>query len=180
MQEEVESGDGSNEFAYDIVYIDADETPELVIAANGNWVSLYTYADGQLYELMDRWTYGVAGNHGYDFVERGNLISNYNTDYAGGISYYSVYKMTIDHKLEWISTNITYNCFEDKNGNEVFDEDEADTFGTGNYSYSTYEENEGIQETDILPGIESNESKTLFGRKRIDEIIQELDALDLE
>lgn len=64
--------------------------------------------------------------------------------------------------------------------NEVFDEDEADTFGTGNYSYSTYEENEGIQETDILPGIESNESKTLFGRKRIDEIIQELDALDLE
>ncbi len=77
----------SFEQGYDLVYFDSDAIPELVAGAAGYYTSLYTYSNGYVYTLMDRWAYGAMGNAGYEFSSRKNSLRNYNTDYAGAILY---------------------------------------------------------------------------------------------
>ena len=44
-------------------------------------VSMYTYANGRIYTLMDGFGYGVGGNGGYDYIPGGNTLRGFNNDY---------------------------------------------------------------------------------------------------
>lgn len=71
------------ELTYDLIYVNEDDIPELVADMTGYFVSLFTYADGQLHTVMDTWGYGAMGNAGYEYVPYGNVIYIRNADYAG-------------------------------------------------------------------------------------------------
>lgn len=120
-------------YQYNLIYFDEDEVPELVVDLPGR-VSLYTYADGQLYRLMDRWGYGMLGNNGYQYLPRGNRMFNRDSDYAGAIYSDTIIRMNSDHRLEEVVEIFTVN-FDDKNGDGYPEEDEVQTLGEVSTSY---------------------------------------------
>ncbi len=120
-------------YQYNLIYFDEDEVPELVVDLPGR-VSLYTYADGQLYRLMDRWGYGMLGNNGYQYLPRGNRMFNRDSDYAGAIYSDTIIRMNSDHRLEEVVEIFTVN-FDDKNGDGYPEEDEIQTLGKVSTSY---------------------------------------------
>lgn len=119
---------------YDLIYFDEDDTPELTAGVNGYYISMYTYADGTVYQLMGQWGYGAMGNSGYDYVPRGNSLRNYNTDYAGLILHTAYMRIGAQHSMETVVQIETYN-FDDANGNGYPDEDEKDSVGKYGASY---------------------------------------------
>ena len=123
-------GDGVK---FSLVYIDGDDVPELAAGNDGYWVSLFTYADGKVYTVMDHAPYGAMGNAGYDYLPGHNCIHNSNADFAGMIRYETYMKINENHELETFRV-IQANYFDDKNGNRDVDEDEMDTYtGDGRF-----------------------------------------------
>ena len=123
-------GDGVK---FSLVYIDGDDVPELAAGNDGYWVSLFTYADGKVYTVMDHAPYGAMGNAGYDYLPGHNCIHNSNADFAGMIRYETYMKINENHELETFRV-IQADYFDDKNGNRDVDEDEMDTYtGDGRF-----------------------------------------------
>lgn len=88
-----------NNLSYCLYDIDKDGTPELIIHGFSYWISLYTYADNQVYELMDKWSYGINNNMGYCFHPEKNSIY-YNVGEYAGLIYHNIYlTITPEHKL---------------------------------------------------------------------------------
>lgn len=119
----INSAEDSDTLKYGLIYFDEDDIPELVLGNEGYWVSMYKYANGEIYTLMDHWGYGAMGNSGYAYVPKMNSVRNYNTDYAGLIRYTGYASNTDNSELEF-STIIEAYHFDDKNGNDIPDEDE--------------------------------------------------------
>lgn len=128
---EAESG---GEDAYGLIHFDDDDVPELAAGASGYHASLYTYGDGTVYTLMDRWPYGVMGNAGYEYVPRKNSLRNRNSDFAGAILYTSYLTMNGKHSLETVVQIETYQ-FDDANQNGIPDEDELASLGRYSANY---------------------------------------------
>ena len=113
------------DFSCDLIDLDGDETPELVIGAEGEWVSMYTCDGTALYTLMDCWSYGAGGNQGYDYLPGENWIRNYNTDFAGLVLYEWYGTETESHEIVPYDTEILQiRRFRDLNENGVPDENE--------------------------------------------------------
>ncbi|GEM_PF-6833233 len=88
------------DIVYNVIYLNNDDIPELVIGLNGFRVSIFTYDDGKVYTVMDKWGYGAGGNSGYFYVKGHNVIRNYDAESAGAIVYFSFFKMNEVYELE--------------------------------------------------------------------------------
>lgn len=120
----VETEAEGTELKYDLVYLDEDGVPELVMGHPGYFVSVYQYAEGTLY-CLGEWSYGVMGNHGYEYVPRGNVICNYNADLAGAIMYVWYGRLGASREIEsYYDEPLSMWLFRDENGNYQMDEDE--------------------------------------------------------
>ena len=113
-----------------VVDFDGDDVHELVVEVNSA-ITMYTYKDSKVYKLIDDWTYGVGGNHGYEYISGKGVISNYNTDYAGLIMYETYIWVKLEGEevvTEQRFLKQTY--FDDVNNNGVPDdgEDEGEDF----------------------------------------------------
>ncbi|MDE6088728.1 MAG: hypothetical protein K2G25_10130 [Oscillospiraceae bacterium] len=85
--------------SYCLYDVDKDGTPELIIHGFSYWISLYTYADNQVYELMDKWSFGINNNMGYCFHPEKNSIY-YNVGEYAGLIYHNIYlTITPEHTL---------------------------------------------------------------------------------
>lgn len=122
------------DMAYDLIYVDEDDIPELVACHQGYSVGLYTYWDGTIYTLMNDWGYGAMGNAGYAYVPRRNNVVNDNNDYAGAILYTTYMAVSNHQSLDVVACIETYN-FDDVNKNGYPDEDELDSMGVYGVSY---------------------------------------------
>ncbi|MBR1853290.1 MAG: hypothetical protein IJ794_09150 [Lachnospiraceae bacterium] len=116
--------DENQENNYGWIYFDEDDVPELVIGRTGYYVSLYTYRNGTVYTLMDHWAYGAAGNTGYEFLPKKNLLRNYNTDHAGLVLYTSY--MEMNDTPELVEKYYLKTAYEDENGEVLTPESDAD------------------------------------------------------
>lgn len=132
IQSHISALEDPGDITYDLIYFDEDDIPELVAGAVGT-VSLYTFKDGRLYPFMHRWTYGAAGNNGYEYSPEKNSLRNYNHDFAGLIEYTTYMSVDQQHALETVAQIVTYN-FDDANKNQMPDEEEMES--AGNYSVS--------------------------------------------
>lgn len=130
---------------FNLIYFDDDDIPELVVGADGYYISLYTYSNGEIYTLMDHWGYGAMGNSGYEYVPEKNSLRNYNSDYAGAIRYTTYMAISENHSMDTTTQIETFN-FDDVNGNGMPDEDESESIG--NYSKS-YIDGKEISDEDI-------------------------------
>lgn len=119
---------------YDLIYVDEDEIPELTSGKNGYYTSLYTYGNGTVYTLMDRWPYGAMGNAGYEYAPKKNSLRNDNTDYAGAILYTTYMEIGSSHTLDTVAEIKLVN-FDDVNGNGVPDEEEMGSVGSYGVCY---------------------------------------------
>ncbi len=120
--------------AYDLIYVDEDDIPELAACHRGYAVSLYSYWDGTVYTLMDDWGYGAMGNAGYAYSQRKNSVRNDNSDYAGAILY-TTYMAVSNHQTLDVMTCIETLNFDDVNQNGYPDEEEMDSMGMYSVSY---------------------------------------------
>lgn len=120
--------ESNHEIAYDLIYFDDDDIPELVADCPGYHVSLYTYSNGKRIPIIDRWGYGVGGRHGYEYCPRKGSVRNYDADYAGLILYTYYFELDDDY---WLAPVVSIKAinFDDANGNEILDEDEEETVG---------------------------------------------------
>lgn len=122
---QLESG---GERTYDLIYFNDDDIPELVVDTAGYFLSLYTYADGRVYPLIDQWGYGAMGNAGYTYSPRKNSMRNDNADFAGAIVYTTYMTMGKDYTLDEV-VQITSYYFDDVNGNGMPDDEEIASVG---------------------------------------------------
>ena len=121
------------DYMCDLIYFDDDEIPELIIGQSGYWVSMYTYKEGKVYELMDMWAYGAFGNVGYEYIPYQNVLRNYNSDYAGMRFYTSYSKISENHSLEEDSYSLIMS-YEDENGQVIIEYTE-ETYDENNWHY---------------------------------------------
>lgn len=126
--------ESTGEETYNLIYFDDDNIPELVAGVDGYYASLYTYHDGNIYTLMNRWSYGAGGNTGYEYSPRKNSMRNYNSDYAGAILYTTYLSVSERHTMDTVTQIKTYN-FDDVNGNGIPDKDEEESIGYYGISY---------------------------------------------
>ena len=131
--------DGGDEITYSLVYFDEDQIPELAADQKGYYISLYTYKDGTVSVLMDKWSYGAMGNAGYEYAPGKNSLRNYNTDYAGAILHTTYMSKTEKNTLETRARIDIYN-FDDVNGNGIPDENETGSMGLYSKIYVNGEE----------------------------------------
>lgn len=122
------------EKGYNLIYFDANDIPELVAGVNGYYTSLYTYNNGTVYTLMDRWPYGAMGNAGYEYSPGKNSLRNYNNDFAGAILYTTYMTVSSEYSMDIAAQIETYN-FDDVNKNKIPDENEAGSIGNYSVSY---------------------------------------------
>lgn len=100
-KEIMNEGNISNDYiAYNVINLDGDDVPELVIGLRGFQANIYTYHDGRVYTVMDKWGYGAGGNSGYFYLPGKNVIRNYDAESAGAMVYTSFYKMNDKYELE--------------------------------------------------------------------------------
>ena len=124
----------NEEQKYDLLYFDEDDIPELTVGVNGYYISMYTYDDGMLYQVMDQWGYGAMGNAGYEYSPKKNSLRNYNNDYAGAIVYTTYMTINAQHEMKGVVQIVSYN-FDDVNQNGMPDEDEMGSMGYYGISY---------------------------------------------
>ena len=172
--------------AYDLVYIDDDDIPELVVTNPGYYTALYTYADGKVvYCMKDEmvpddehgWAYGAGGNAGYEYSPRINTIRNYNNDYAGLIRYinYSKLDATTHQLVSVYDKELKMYFFEDKNNNGELDENEADAASEEATAY--YFGTEKLTEEEFNAKIVDEFFDDLAGKKSASEMNNALDSL---
>lgn len=108
---------------YDLIYIDSDDIPELVAGPTGYWLILYTWKDGEVYELID---YAPYGTHGriycfepyqgiieesvYDMITTGEESDSYTVFYTGYHTVTEDMEIMEQYELieEWRETGSTY------------------------------------------------------------------------
>ena len=98
--DKIEAEYPNNEIKYDLIYFNNDDIPDLVLGVQGYWVSVYIYEDGNIYNPIDEWSYGIGGAKYYDFLEKKGVVYNYGNSYAGAISYVTYYLLNSEHKFD--------------------------------------------------------------------------------
>ena len=117
--EELNAEDDDGDRTYDLLHIDEDDIPELVMNDYCT-ITVFTYHDGQLIEIIDGWSYGAMGNTGYYYAPYQNYMSNTNSDYAGMLYCTSTY--SLDGNYEWEPGNCGNIQFFETNPEEHLDE----------------------------------------------------------
>ncbi len=168
----INSTENSDTLSYDLIYLDEDDIPELVLGNLGCWVSMYTYADGEICTLMDQWGYGAMGNAGYEYVPKMNSVRNYNSDYAGLIVWTAYASNTDNSELEWSTVIGTY-YFDDKNENNMLDEGEQ--YSENAYKIFLCKEDGNVEITeDEALSYDVGEYEFVIPELTLDEIMSEL------
>lgn len=140
---------------YNLIYFDEDDIPELVAGLNGYYMSMYTYKDGTIYQLMDEWDYGISGNHGYEYAPKKNNLRNYQTGYAGAILYTTYATVNEEFSMVTIAEFKLVN-FDDVNGNGMLDANEEDSVGLYSVQYLNGKEITGEEKAEYDQGVYEN------------------------
>lgn len=153
---------------FSLVYFDDDDTPELACGETGYYVSLYTFKDGMVYTLMDRWGYGAGGNHGYEYLPGMSVIRNYNADNAGAVmneTYISIKVVGEVVQESYLYLKTTY--FDDVDGNGEPGSDEP----TGEQYIRYYLEDVEITEEEYRAKIVEGYYEELCGKYNGDDVL---------
>ncbi|MBQ6588353.1 MAG: hypothetical protein IJI01_06735 [Butyrivibrio sp.] len=124
------------DYAYGLVDGNGDAIPELIINGASS-VSLFTFENGHIHCLMQKWGWGAMGNYGYEYAPGKNVYLNENSDYAGAIRY-AYFMMPREGQEIVTSYYEKTNFFEDKDKDGVPSDEELDANKDMSYSESFY------------------------------------------
>lgn len=173
----------NEDLRYNLVYIDNDDIPELVVDRTGYELSVYKFSKGIAQPVIEEWGYGAFGNHGYDYAPKKNCIRNYNSDYAGAIMYTS-YASIHDNGEVVADYEVKTMNFKDLDGDgypsteELEASDESDWEGNSEYSCDISVLSDDETEADIKAKIDTFESTYeftgLYGEYSYEELVSKL------
>lgn len=161
--------------AYDLIYVDEDGIPELIVDDFGFWLSIYTYADGEIYTPMDQWSYGFLGILGYEYLPRQNVIREYDQDQAGAIL--NVYFARLNEAYELELIRYLLEGMMDEDGNYVYGDDPLD-WDVWRYFYEGKNISEEAYRRLEMQGPFENMKGRYSGAEMLEGIRQELDRLN--
>ena len=152
---------------YNLIDFDGKGSKELVIYLQSTGVSMYTYADGKVYTVMDGLGFGVGGITEFEYIPGSNLMRNYDFNFAGAICYENYYQINEKKRLDYLYDQVLFTTrFEDKNHNEMPDDDEPVDVNT---TYYYYGENELSKEDYASLQVEGD-YQPLVGEMTFDEL----------
>ena len=96
-----ENANSYGELKYNLIYLDDDYIPELVVDDPGYYLSVYSYSSGEVYTVIDGWEYGTWGRY-YEYQPyTGKVIENY-YEFQGEETVYhcDVYCMYNEHQMQ--------------------------------------------------------------------------------
>lgn len=117
---------------YNLIYLNNDDIPEFVVSMEGCFVSVYTFYEGKIYSLINQWTYGAGGNHGYEYLQKKGIIRNIDSDYAGLVMQYSYFEMSDAYDIS--VKYVLKETYEDEEGN-IAEYDSKSNEGIKKYYY---------------------------------------------
>lgn len=140
-----------NTIQYDLIYIDSDDIPELVIDVKGYQIYVYTYSNGKINELINS-PYGAGANTSYKYLTKNSIVCAVSKGDAGATWYNMYYKLSDKHMLENLyDGEIVMRLWDDKNNNGRFDSNEY-SGGTSHYYYNNKEITSEEYEKLEIPG----------------------------
>lgn len=152
------------QWTFGLEYIDGDDLPELV-ACYPATVSVYTCSDGKLYTVMEEFNYGFAGNNGYYFKPKENVIYNTNYEMAGIVVYETYCKINENKQLENYHDRPLYtSMWKDTNG-----DGNPDDYEIGDTVYYFYGNNE-ISKDEYEAYRFGEDYEVLYGEMTFDEL----------
>ena len=172
---------------YDLVFFDDNNVPEMVVTEEGYRTALYTYEPGKvIYAMRDEfdasgdelgWPFGAAGNQGYEFIPRANVLRNINSDQGGLIRYYAFYKLDDkEHNLvNHFDNALCEYHFDDLNKNGNIDEEEAELYTDNATAYFAGEKE--LTEDEAKAYVILGDYEPLEGTKTADEFRAILQSL---
>ncbi|WP_028234989.1 hypothetical protein [Pseudobutyrivibrio sp. MD2005] len=162
--------------SFSLIYLDEDDTPELVVDVVGYYTSVYSFKDGVANPIIENWGYGAGGVTGYDYSPRKGCVRAYNSDYAGLESETSYIFLHDTHmRADYTETTRLY---DDLNDNGYPDEnestDEALENAAGAVFYSADDKSLGEDEIkNKISEIESNyEFDTIYGEYQYSDFLE--------
>ena len=163
-----------DDIRYDLIYIDEDSIPELIIGVPGYFIEGYSYSDGEVYHIMDYWPYGAMGNHGYSYIPYQNVIENSNSDLAGALIWESIWMIGEDHTIvSRLDDDLNIRYFESE-PDEFYPEDYNNIEYTDDpyYYYGTTP----VSESEYLSYIPEGDYKWIEGVFDYDTIMEALET----
>ncbi len=156
------------EWTYGLVDVDGKDAPELV-ACYPATISLYTFADGKVYPVMEEQSYGITGHSEYMYLPGKNVIFTSDDEMAGAVVYETYCKIGEYHSLEnYHNKPLYYTTWKDANGDGVPDDNEIGSetyyfFGNDELTKEQFDEYRFGEGYDLL-----------YGEMSYDEIVAEL------
>lgn len=162
------------ECQYDLVYINDDEIPELVMGPLGYWTSLYTYDSGKIYTSMDEWAYG-AGSGCYYYLPEKNVIYRNSQEQVGLINYDEYWRVDDNYEVcPYYEETLSIWSFRDQNNDGQLDNENEAVGEEGTYYYyGTTELTKEQYEEYVIGG----DYQELIGTKNAADILEELELL---
>lgn len=152
---------------YNLIDFDGKGSKELVIYLQSAGVSMYTYADGNVYTVMDGLGFGVGGITEFEYIPGSNLMRNYDFNFSGAICYENYYQINEKKRLDYLYDQVLFTTrFDDKNHNEMPDDDEPID---ANATYYYYGENE-LSKEDYASMQIGGDYQPLVGEMTFDEL----------
>ena len=155
------------DYSYNLIYIDEDDVPELVVDNYGYYLYLYTYKDGHVVPFGDEFGYGAGGVADYEYSPKKNCIRYWNNDYAGIVCYLDFLSIHDNKMVE------DYTCqmdnYDDLDGNGYPSEDEMTEEALANATGATsyYANDKSLSQDAIEKKIEELQEyqyETIHGR----------------
>lgn len=112
---QMESFESYINWKYDFIYLDDDNIPELVVSESRNWISVYSYKDGEVHTILDCGLASLA-NECYEYYPRTGIV--YFTGYTDAMATFweKYYRLNEKYMLE-NEYYVTFCSYNDLNGN---------------------------------------------------------------
>ncbi len=165
---------------YDLIFLNDDNIPELVINDENNYIGIYTFKNDKVEFIGDQanepktLVYGDGENQPYEYIIKTGIIYNI-TRKMSGLAYYYNYQI-LDKDLKFKNVYNGDLCeflFDDLNGNKKPDDEEA--FGQNHIHY--YFGDKEITEEKYLDYDVPGKYENLRGTKIADEMKEALEDL---
>ena len=159
--------DKDNELTFDLIYFDNNDVPELLVS-DLYFISLYTYAEGEIHTIMDGWIFGAMGKEGYSYSPYNNSVFNSDADCGGAIRYNAYMSMDDDFELVVSDYYVSY-MFEDANKNHFTDVNEK-VYD----EYVNYIDDERLATDDEIAAMAKGEYEFMSGNMTLEELYAQL------
>ncbi len=157
----------TTETSYDLIYINEDDMPELVVDEIGYNITVYTCVDGELVFVLGG-SYGAGSSTSFSYLPKQNVIHSVTISEAGAVFYENYMKINGAWLESMYDADFSICYYKDINGDGWIDENEYSD--EPYYYYGVAEITEEDYESFRIPG----EYEFISGEETAETILSQL------